>query len=497
VAENYTRKAIASTLTVFLLGAGASLVGYLLRLLIARRLGPQEYGLVYAVMALFGLFSLFQHLGLGEALVRAIAEYRIKGKPASIKGAILTTLGIQFVTAALLAGAGVLLADWLAASYFHAPAAAELVRLYAIAILLSPLDIVFLAIFQGWQRTDLFSLVNFLRMAFILLATLALFALGLGAKAPILAYSIVYVLSLAIYYPLFATQVFPQFAHIRAALSRDEFRALVRYGLAVMMTSAAGLIIAYTDTTLLTALRPLEEVGQYNAALPTARVLWLIAQSLAIVLFPLATELWLKKPHYLRQGIELLYRYVALIIVPAALVILAFPELALRLLFGPAFEPAAPALRILAAAAILFTFSSVNSSVLSGIGKPQANSAITWVAAAANAIGNLLLIPRLGVAGSAIATLISFAFMLVLSTAVLRRHIAFSVPWAGWLKALLAGAAFIGIVTLVKRGLGLPVWPEVMLSLGLGTLAYVGLIFALRAVRIGELCSLLARVMQR
>jgi O-antigen/teichoic acid export membrane protein len=492
--ENYTRRAVRGTATVFLLGAGASILAYLLRLALARTLGPGEYGLIYAIFALFGLFSVFQHLGLQEALVRHIAEYRVKGRYGPIKAAILAVLGSQFLTAGILALLGILLADWLALHYFHQPIAATLVRLYALSILLSPLDITLTALFQGWQRMDLFALVNFLRMAAVLAATLALLKLGLGIQAPIIAYILMYGIHLFLFVPVFLTRVFPGFLAVKAEMEKPLLRSLFRYGLAVMLTSAAGIIITYTDTAMLTALRPLEEVGHYNAAMPTTRILWLFAQSLSLVLFPLTTELWLRKPHYLRQGLELLYRHAALIIIPAAAIMLAFPELMLRILFGPAYEPAAPALRILAVAAIIYTLGTINSAVLSGIGKPQANSIISWAAAIGNALGNILLIPSLGAAGAATSTLIAFTLILGLSTAVLRRHVAFTLPWLHWLKALIAGGIFLGVLILAKNTLSLPVWPETLLAVGSAAIAYALGILALKAVDLQEYRELLARV---
>ena len=81
---NRTRAAFYSFLWV---GGGtvlANLFGYLLRILLARNLTVAEYGLVYAVMALFGLVSILVHWGLGEALTRESAL--VTGTVARVRG---------------------------------------------------------------------------------------------------------------------------------------------------------------------------------------------------------------------------------------------------------------------------------------------------------------------------------------------------------------------------------------------------------------------------
>ena len=76
----YTKKMVGGVAIVFLAGFFTALVAYLVRILLARNLSADNFGLIYAVLAAFGLLSVFQTLGLNEALVKYVSEFLAKNK---------------------------------------------------------------------------------------------------------------------------------------------------------------------------------------------------------------------------------------------------------------------------------------------------------------------------------------------------------------------------------------------------------------------------------
>lgn len=493
---NYTRQAFYGFLWVFAGGILANLFGYLLRLLLARSLSVAEYGLVYAVMAFFGFFALFQGLGLGETIVRYVSSATVHKDHAQQKQVIVWSIVLLYSSTALVAGIMFFMAQWLAIAYFKAGIAADLVRLYAVAFLLSPVGVWLPSAFLGKQRTDLHAIYMTTQAAILLAVTAAMIYAGLGARGAMMAYVALMVLQHIIFVPVLLRAV-PGLMRTRTSYLLSTPKELLSYGLPVMATGLASVVLFYTDTALLTYYSTLEEVGIYQAALPTANILLFATAALPVVLLPLASVLWERGERtLLAASVSDMYKYLALAVVPLILSIAAFPDIVINLLFGAEYLPGAPTLRVLAAAALFLTLNAVNVSVLSGIGMPKMNTAAVGAAAVANLIGNLILIPRYGSLGAGISTFLSAVLMVALSTILVRRALPVRIPVRALSLVCLASAAFFAVLLLSRL---LPVGSQYLktaLGLVLAASAYCACAFLLRILTVRECRELLARVMQ-
>jgi len=408
----YTKKVIFGSAVVFVFTVFAAFFGYLTRLLVARNLSVENFGLVYSIMAFFGLFSILQHMGLNDALTKYVSEFRVRRELGKIKASIIFTLIFQLSTAFILALAMWLLAPWLAENYFRSSLAVNGIRIYAIAVFLSPIESLFLSTFLGYQKPVWYSAANFARAIFIFLATLILFGFSKTILSPIISYVLVYSLSLLVYLPYFLAKIFPGFFKTKTRAFKETAGKMTRFGAHVIITAVAGTVITYTDIAMITYFKTLNDVAIYNAATSTALLLWFFGTALATVLLPLSSEIWKRKhSHLMGEGINMIYKYGLIIIIPFTVLMFVFPELILRILFGTDYSAGSGVLQILSIAAIFFTIGQVNMSILSGMGKPRINAKVSAVAAVFNFASNLILIPLLGIAGAAISTGIAFAII--------------------------------------------------------------------------------------
>jgi O-antigen/teichoic acid export membrane protein len=491
---NYTKKAIRGTSIIFAMGIMSSLMAYLIRILLARNLTVAEYGFVYSVFALFGLFSVFQNMGMDQALVKYIAEFKSKKLDEKIKSSIVTAACIQFFSAVIIGLLFILFSNFIASNYFHDASLAVYIRVYAIAVILSPSFLIFKAIFQGFQKMFYFSLIEFLQMSFIFVATLILLELGFGLMSPFVAYASVYTLNILFYY-LAVGRVFRQFWKVNFCFDRKLTKKLVFFGAAVMLVGMAGIIFNYLDTFILTLFRSLEEVGLYNTSFPTARVLWTLSGTLGLVLLPLSSELWAKKDLVrLKEGVRMLYKYSLMLIIPASLVFFIFPSFVLLVLFGGQYIPGANALRILAVGTIFFTISQVNNSMLTGIGKPQIVSKMMLIAAAVNLLGNIVLIPYYGIEGAAFSTIFSFFVLMVLSYRKIHKIITVTLSFRKVFLILLDSLLFLGSVYFMKTVLEMGMWAEAIVSLIFGGVIYLAGLFFFDILSTKEIKIILGRL---
>lgn len=490
---NYAHRTIWNTLIVIALNLCGAVLGYLIRLLFARNLTPAEFGLFYAVYALIGLFSLFRTLGLNEATGKYIAEWNAHGQFGKIKNLISTVVSFQFSSALLLGAALYFLKDWLAAGYFKDPVAAPLLAFVLLSFLITCFGDIFKFIFQGFQRMFLSSSVNVLKMLLVVTLSFAFFRAGAGILAPAYAYVLTYLILPVVYFP-FLLRIFP-FFRISATPDPELRWRLLRFGIPVMLGLAGYMLIEYIDVLILTYFRTLDEVGLYNAALPTSKLLFYFSGSLGFVILPLVSEMLAKgKRNELLRGLEIIYQYTAIIMVPIGLVMFSFPEIALRVLFGDAYVAASTALQVLTIASILFTLFSLNASLFLGMGRPKAVTYIVLIGAGVNIAMNLLLIPRYGMLGAAIAMVGAYGTLLLLSMREVRRSLAFSLPWHTFAKIIGSGLLFLGIIALLKQVLVLSIWMELVLSVGIASIAYIGALFLFRTIRFSEIAMLLGHL---
>ena len=75
---SYIKKAVKGSAIIFAFTIISVILGYLTRIVLARGLSVEEYGLFYAVFGLVSFFLFFRQLGLDSAMVKYVAEYTAK-----------------------------------------------------------------------------------------------------------------------------------------------------------------------------------------------------------------------------------------------------------------------------------------------------------------------------------------------------------------------------------------------------------------------------------
>lgn len=493
--SNYTKRAVRGAGIVFVMMVASYFLGYLFRLILARELGVASYGLVYGIIALFGFFSIFMSLGLESALVKYIAEFKAQNKLEELKGSILIVFLSKLLLTVLTCGILILFSDKIASDYLNAPQASILIKIYGIAIIFSVISSTLRSSFRGFQSMKYYSSTDFIKSVLALTITFFLLMLGFKEIAPILGFTLTFAILPLIYFPLLIKKIFPEFLQIKAELTKPLAKKLFKFGIPVLFTGLAGMIFGYTDTILLTYFRTLKEVGLYNVALPTMKVISVIGVAFTSILFPLSSELWAKKrKDQLGKGLGMLYKYALILVFPLALLMFLFPEIILGILFGGEFKEAGGVLRILAIGYLINTLSGVNNTTLSGIGKPKEVSKIMFSGACMNLILNLILIPFYGMEGAAISTTISFLFLFILSTLKIKKDIFFTLPLKSFSILAMSGILIASLTYLIKSLDFLDIWSKLILTIIIGTSIYLIFLVGTKTLTLKEIKNIWNRV---
>jgi len=273
-----------------------------------------------------------------------------------------------------------------------------------------------------------------------------------------------------------------------AQLSGALARKLLLFALPVFLGGIGGMVLGYMDTLMLTYFRTLQDVAFYQVAQPLAALLGYFSGAMITVFYPMVSELWTRgERDLLRGGVNFLTKFAMAVVLPASLVLVAFPEIAIRLVFGEKYLGGACALQLLALSGVVSSLWVVLAHVMAGVGRPAINSRVVGAMACLNFITNWLLIPRFGAAGAAVTTLASYLLGLSLLLYYTRRTIGPSVRLAPLLKIAAGGFLTLALIFGLKSILELPPWTEALVVLVPSLLLYGVWLLVSGALTRGEL----------
>ncbi len=161
------------------------------------------------------------------------------------------------------------------------------------------------------------------------------------------------------------------------------------------------------DVIIITRMLDYTQTGLYTAAYKFFDILNFFPASVSHVLFPVLAALMAKSLiGEVRHTLEKYLRLMTVVALPVAVGGMVLSKKLILLIAGPEFISAAPVLSILIwAVAILFIYIPINSLVISQLTKKAV--IITGANVFVNIVGNIILIPILGIKAAAIMTIVS------------------------------------------------------------------------------------------
>lgn len=493
--SNYTKKALVSAFIVFITSIVGAFFGYIVRILFARKLTIEEFGLFYAVIAFLGLLGVLRGLGYDRALITFIPKFKSQADSQSIKNSILYSSVVLFITNLIIIVLIFLLADFFGINYFKHSFAPTLLKLMAISFFIDSFTYLTKFLFQGFQKMGLFSSIDLVRMIMILLISYIGFKLKYGLMSPVIAYLITPFIILLVYTPILIRKIFPDFFRVKFDWNKALFKKISNYSFHLILLSTVGITFRYTDSVLLTYFRGLKEVAVYNAILPTALLLWYFPMAIYNVLWPMTAEFWNKgKIIELKKGIELLYKYSLIIIAPFALLMFVFSGTILQLLYGNEYLVGRSALQILIVGMIFFVFYAINNGIFYGIEKPKINTIILIIGSVISFILNIILIPKFGFIGASIAASVSYIPMLFIGAFILEKKKLLVIPYRIWLKTAALSLVFLLIVSMLNKFIITALFFKIALILMISGTIYIIFLFLFNIITFDEIKELSQRI---
>lgn len=486
--KDYAKYMARGGAVVFTSLVATAIVSFGLRVLLARTMSTADYGLFFSIFAFVSLLGTFRQLGTDKAIPKFLSEFRAKKRLDDIKSSISTALVLHAALSASIFLILVALSEWLSVSFFGDPAARSVFIILSAYLSVEVSERFLMGIFQGFQDMVGRSGVELSRMVFTLgLVAIVIFFIGPGLPGAAAAYLFGSIFS-AVLFSMLLRRRHSDLLRGKGPISKSVAKKLLAFGLPLIMVGVSDKIMGHLDTLMITAFRPIKDVGFYQIAFPTALFLGYFGTALSAPLLPMVSELWAKgKKETLRSALYFLAKFPLILITPIALVLLAFPDVVIRLLFGANYLAAANALRALSIGMVFRAGGTILRATLIGTGHQWLTFRSLTVALVFNVFANLLLVPPYGAGGAAIATGLSFLVAFVLSFYYVRKVIKFPVPVLAILKTLAGGGLTLLMIWGLKSVVPLPPWPALFAVMIPSLLFYVVWICRTGVIKRGEL----------
>jgi O-antigen/teichoic acid export membrane protein len=379
--------------------------------ILARWLGPEQFGVHAALWSMFVVLAALAEDGLAIALTREVARVPARAA-ASVSNAAVLALLLGPVLGAVIPIVAIALG--------YPRAVVGMGVLAGLALWLRTIWSVVGGGFNGLQRLGLtaslwivVSVVNAGVGLPLLLdgwGLTGVFAAAITGETAALALALVLVRRAL---PGVSTSYVGRVEVLRLASTALPFgtRALI------------GLVYLHLDVILLSALAGFDKVGLFRVAQKVLEVAWLLPTAISRALFPVLSGLHAGPRDRLRAVFERQAFLLTALAVPLAATLAWFAPTVIQVLLGAGYGAAAPILATLAGAVFLvYVRAPLHDLAASGPAQMRLTAlSVIWLIA--NLAANLALIPRLGALGPAWARVASELIGIGVLTTMLRAFV--------------------------------------------------------------------------
>jgi O-antigen/teichoic acid export membrane protein len=431
--QKFTKDVLVTSLANLLVAVS----GIVFLPLVTKTLGADGYGIWVQVQGTAMLVISFAGLGLPYAMNRFLAAKRdIK----EIRGEFWAVVSIVTAVTLILCVAFIAAADFVARNFFEG--ATNIVRITSLIILVWSLNIVFLNFFRAFRQMKKFAIFTIVNTYGQLALISYLVVNGHGIFSMVIVLLVVNIL-------IFLGLLY--FIKRQVGIARPNFSKIkdyLHFGLPTIPGNIAAWVVYTSDRFVIAYFLGVNSVGIYSAVYAIGTLPLIIANIFGLVLPPTLSKLYDEgRLDELKKHLSYSLKYALLFAIP--------------FVFGSAFL-AVPVLKIFSTPDIAYggqtvlLILSINSligiigGVISNVLVPVKKTniiGISWSLAAIINLGlNIIIVPKMGILGSAISTLVACTFCVGFQTYYSIKEIKFGVDWTFILKSLLASLIMSGVI---------------------------------------------------
>lgn len=369
------------------------LLSFIIGLLTARYLGPDNYGLINYAAAYVSFFASLCNLGINSIIVKNFVDHpEEEGK--TIGTAIVLRIGSSFLSALMIIGI-VSVID-----------RGETLTIVVVA--LSSISVIFqvLDTLNYWFQTRLMSKYSAIAATVAYIAVSAYKVLLLILQKDVRWFAVANTIDYIVI-GLFLLYVYRKKGGPTFSFSLDKGRELLQKSSSFILAGMMVSIYACTDRFMLKQMLDEASVGYYSLAVSISNMWVFILSAIIDSMYPVIMELHSRDYDAYNKKNKQLYAIVFYTALTASAGISVLANLIVKILYGEAFLPAVLPLRIVVWYTAFSYLGVARNAWIVSENKQRKLKYIYIFSAAINVILNLILIPFWGAAGAAIASLVT------------------------------------------------------------------------------------------
>jgi len=423
----------------FIRQIGVGIISLLTTILIARFFGPEINGVFSIAILLPILLGTFLNMGVAASNI-----YFIGSKQVSLEEAIHVNKIVFFWISlvGLIIGSIIV---FFKGEFFFPGIEQNLLFLSLIIFPIILLSGFILSIYQALQDFKVFNILLMLQPLLFFFFVLSLIIIDLK-EVNFLVYGFLLTYIISLIYMIVKIYSLPKEVNFEKT---NYFKKSLGYGWRSNLSNILAFLNYKADIFLVNIFLNPTATGVYVVAVALVEKIWLISTALSTVLLPRLSEL-LSNEEEKRKITPYISRLVFLgtFIIGVFLALLAEPVI--LLIFGIEYQGSISPLLLLLPGVIILGVAKVWANDIAARGKPEINMYISIVTIIVNIIGNLILIPKIGLDGAAIATTISYLVCSIMTLIVYSRY-----SKTSWIDSLIIKLVDINnVIEILKNRVG-------------------------------------------
>jgi O-antigen/teichoic acid export membrane protein len=433
---------LRNALLLMIAQAVATPMAIVVNAVMARYLGPQEFGYIY----LAGTFISFGFLAVdwGQSGMLPMLISRSRDSAGLVLG---SALGWKLLLAPLVYA---VLAVWFMIMDYS-PIMQVVLALAFLGTFLGSLGSAYQEAVRGFERTDVAATTQVLGAFSSVVVVVPVLLLGGRLKAVLLAQAFCSLLPL-----LIAARALRSMGVRKLSFSRSQVKSLVLGGTPFLAFGLAMALQPSIDAGVLSKLGSMEAVGWHAAARKLVGVLATPAVALISALYPTLSRLFTEDLEGFKRTTRDALRTATILAAPLALGTFLYPDVGVRIFSRESFGPAEDNLRIFAPFIFLLYFSMPLGACLAAAGQTKPWAAAQGLCVVMSAIVDPLLVPYFqttrgnGGLGVCFATLASEVLMVGAALVLVPKGILDRELGKTLLRTALAGGAMVVVAWLLS-----------------------------------------------
>ncbi len=440
----------------------------------ARVLGTSSWGIFSYAVTLAGFFTLFVDPGINAMLMREGAK-----KSGDEQMSFLSTTLYIKLALALLCVVFILLVG----PYFTTlPGAKLLLPVVALIIVGDALREFFSSFIRAREKMEL-------ETGIFMFTNLAIVVIGfavLVVSPTAIGFGWAYAAGTTIGAIAALVMLRPYLSKVLSGFSSKLVLPILSSAWPFAVTGALGALLTNADILIISWLLTASDVGIYSSAIRIIQLLYLIPTVIVqYSVIPVFGRLAVKDKAKFREALERITTFIFAMSLPLAIGGAILGTRIMTLVFGGAYSSGGLSLTILMIAMIVDYPAAIISSAIFAFDHQKSLIVTSAIAGISNVALDLILIPKFGIAGSAVATLIAQTLSSLYMWHVMKKINYFEV--LPRLKKIFAASVIMGTMALVMSIAHV----EILLLVAVCGLAYIALLKVFREPLIGEITRIL------